>query len=193
VWIKNWRNDHPETAPPGDPSHIQSPNSDTIVDARKCMLTGAWCSCFFRGSLRAWQIQRWMLSANHWTEQGFSNRGVRERTKEPEGLCNPIGRTTISINQTSQSFQGPNHQAKSIHGGTHSSSHICSRGCPCWPSLWEEALSPVKAWCPSVGECEVGRLEWVGWWVGEHPYRSRGRGGIEGFRGEPGKGITFEA
>jgi hypothetical protein len=26
------RNDHPETAPPGDPSHIQSPNPDTIVD-----------------------------------------------------------------------------------------------------------------------------------------------------------------
>ena len=28
-----------ETAPPGDPSHIQSP--DTIVDANKCLLTGA--------------------------------------------------------------------------------------------------------------------------------------------------------
>jgi hypothetical protein len=31
---------HPETAPPGDPSHIQAPNSDTIVDAKKHMLTG---------------------------------------------------------------------------------------------------------------------------------------------------------
>jgi hypothetical protein len=29
-----------ETAPPGDPSHIQIPNTDTIVDA-KCLLTGA--------------------------------------------------------------------------------------------------------------------------------------------------------
>jgi hypothetical protein len=26
---------------PGDPSHIQSPNADTIVDAKKCMLKGA--------------------------------------------------------------------------------------------------------------------------------------------------------
>jgi hypothetical protein len=30
-----------ETAPPGDPSHIQTPNTDTIVDAEKCLLTGA--------------------------------------------------------------------------------------------------------------------------------------------------------
>jgi hypothetical protein len=29
-----------ETAPPGDPSHIQSPNSDTIVVAKKSLLTG---------------------------------------------------------------------------------------------------------------------------------------------------------
>jgi hypothetical protein len=27
--------------PTGDPFHIQSPNLDTIVDARKCLLTGA--------------------------------------------------------------------------------------------------------------------------------------------------------
>jgi hypothetical protein len=35
------RKGHPETAPPGDPSHIQSPNPDAIVDAGKCLLTGA--------------------------------------------------------------------------------------------------------------------------------------------------------
>jgi hypothetical protein len=32
---------HPETVPPGDPSHIQLPNPDTIVDAKKCILKGA--------------------------------------------------------------------------------------------------------------------------------------------------------
>jgi hypothetical protein len=26
--------------PLGDPSHIQSPNAETIVDAKKCILTG---------------------------------------------------------------------------------------------------------------------------------------------------------
>jgi hypothetical protein len=29
---------HPDTAPPGDPSHIQPPNPDDIVDAGKCLL-----------------------------------------------------------------------------------------------------------------------------------------------------------
>jgi hypothetical protein len=32
---------HPETAPPGDPSHIPLPHPDTIVDANKSLLTGA--------------------------------------------------------------------------------------------------------------------------------------------------------
>ena len=32
---------HPETAPPGDPSCIQTLNADTIVNAKKCLLTGA--------------------------------------------------------------------------------------------------------------------------------------------------------
>jgi hypothetical protein len=59
--------------------------------------------------------------------------------------------------------------------------------------MGEEALGPVKARCPSVGEFEGGKVG-VGGWVGTHPQRSRGRGdGIGGFwNGESGKGITFE-
>jgi hypothetical protein len=30
-----------ETTPPREPYHIQSPNADTIVDVKKCMLIGA--------------------------------------------------------------------------------------------------------------------------------------------------------
>jgi hypothetical protein len=30
-----------EIVPPGDPSHIQTPNAETIVDAKKCLLKGA--------------------------------------------------------------------------------------------------------------------------------------------------------
>ena len=30
-----------EIAPPGDPSHIQPPNPDTMVDAKNSLLTGA--------------------------------------------------------------------------------------------------------------------------------------------------------
>ena len=32
--------DHPETAPPGDPSHIQPPNSNTIAYTSNILLTG---------------------------------------------------------------------------------------------------------------------------------------------------------
>jgi hypothetical protein len=35
------RKDLPEAASPGDPSHMQTPNRDTISDAKKCLLTGA--------------------------------------------------------------------------------------------------------------------------------------------------------
>jgi hypothetical protein len=95
-------------------------------------------------------------------------------TKGAEGVRNPIGRTTISTNQTPRSSQGLNHQPKSTHGGTHGSSCICSRGWLCQASVGEEALGPVKARCPSVGN-EVEGVCWNGW-VGEHPHRSGGRG-----------------
>jgi hypothetical protein len=32
--------DHPETTPPGDPSHNQPPNPDTIAYASKIMVKG---------------------------------------------------------------------------------------------------------------------------------------------------------
>ena len=38
------------TAPPGDPSYMQTPNPEIIIDAKKCLLTGAWYSCLLRGS-----------------------------------------------------------------------------------------------------------------------------------------------
>jgi hypothetical protein len=47
-----------------------------------------------------------------------------------------------------------------------------------------EALGPVKALCPSIGECQDQEWEWVGWGAGE---------GERGFsKGKLGKGITFE-
>jgi hypothetical protein len=55
------RNDHPETAPPGDPFHIQPPNPDTIAYARKILLTGPWYTSLLWGYASAWQTQKWML------------------------------------------------------------------------------------------------------------------------------------
>jgi hypothetical protein len=49
-----------------------------------------------------------------------------------------------------------------------------------------EALGPVKALCPNIGECQDQEGECVGWGAGE-------RGGDRGFsEGKLGKGITFE-
>jgi hypothetical protein len=45
--------------------------------------------------------------------------GVRERTEGAKGVYNPVGKTTISTNQTPQSSQGLNHQPKSTHRVTH--------------------------------------------------------------------------
>jgi hypothetical protein len=93
-----------------------------------------------------------MFAGNYLTEHKDPNGGFKGRTKRAEGVCNPIGRTTISANQTPQSYQILNHQPKSIHGETNGSSCICSRGWPCWASMGGEALGLVKVRCPSVGE-----------------------------------------
>jgi hypothetical protein len=39
-----------------------------------------------------------MLTANPWTEHGILNREIRGNFEGIEGVCNPIGRTTISTN-----------------------------------------------------------------------------------------------
>ena len=161
VSSRDWRKGHPETVPPWHPSHILPPNPDTTVDANKCLQTGAWYSYLLRGSASAWQIQRWMLLANHWTEHRVPNGGARERTQGAEGVCSPIGGTTIWTNQYPQSSQGLNHQPKSTHGGTYGSSCICSRGWPCSISLGGEALGLKKLRCPCVGECQTGWLSFI--------------------------------
>jgi len=46
------------------------------------------------------------LATNHWAEQGDSNGEVREKIEGSEGVCNPIGRTTILTNQTPPELPG---------------------------------------------------------------------------------------
>jgi len=107
-----------------------------------------YCRCQERLADRSliWMSpEMWMLAVSYLIEQGDRDGGVRERSEEGEGVCNPIGRTTISTNQTTQSSQGQNHQPKSTHRGSHGSSCIYSRGWPCLASNVSEALSSMKA------------------------------------------------
>ena len=70
----------------------------TLLDAKKCLLKGAWYGGLLRGLARAWQIQRQMLAANHWTEHEVPSEGVRERTEGAERGLKPYGKTN-NINQ----------------------------------------------------------------------------------------------
>jgi len=79
-----------------------------------------------------------------------------------EGICNSIGRITISTSQTSPSeLPGMKTPPKSIYGGTHGSSCICNRGWHCLKSIGREAVGPVKAPFHNVGECQGSVQNWV--------------------------------
>ena len=66
-------------------------------------------SCLLRGSARAWQIQKWMLTVIHSTEHKVPSKDARERTQGVEGVCSPIGGKTIWTNQHPHSSLGLNH------------------------------------------------------------------------------------
>jgi hypothetical protein len=74
------------------------------------------------------------------------------------------------------------HQSRRAHGGTCGSGYMCDRGWPDWSSVGGEALGPVRALWPSVGECQDQKWEWVGW----------GAGGGRVSEGILGERITFE-
>jgi len=71
------------------PTYIQPPKLDKINEAKKCMLTGTGYKCLLRDTARACQIQRVMLAANHWTENGTPVGGIRERSEKIEGIETP--------------------------------------------------------------------------------------------------------
>jgi len=58
-------NAHPETAPSGYQSHMQSPIPVTIADVKKFLLTGTRYGYLLRGSARALLKQMSMLAAHH--------------------------------------------------------------------------------------------------------------------------------
>jgi hypothetical protein len=58
-------------------------------------MTGGLYSHLLRGYASASQIQKWMLTDIHWTVHRVSNEGARESTQGAEGVCSPIGGTTI--------------------------------------------------------------------------------------------------
>ena len=116
----------------------------------------------------------WMLAVNHQNELWDPNLEVRGRTEGAEEVCNIIGKTTISTNQTPQSSQELKLQPNKTHGATHGSSCICSRGWPYLASMGGEALpwsfEGLMPHCRGIPKQGGGSG-----WLGEHHHRSRKR------------------
>jgi hypothetical protein len=83
----NIRKGYPETAPPLDPSHLQTPNPNTIADAKKCLLTEAWYNCPLRGSASICPIQMRMLAVNHLTKPSDPNGRIRKELKKLKSIA----------------------------------------------------------------------------------------------------------
>ena len=69
VWNRDWRKGHLETPTWGSIPYATT-KLDLIMDARKCLLMETWYGCLQSGSARAWQIQRWKFTTNHWSHLG---------------------------------------------------------------------------------------------------------------------------
>jgi hypothetical protein len=151
-----------ETTLPWNPSHPQTPNPDTVACAKNCVQTGTKQGCPLRGSARIWLIQMQIYTASHWTESGDPNGRVRGMTERAEEVCNPIGRITVSTNQTPfpeiPGIQPPT----SLHGWVHGSCYICGRGLLYLASM--EGAQSCRILLPQRREMleEWGRSRFVG-------------------------------
>jgi hypothetical protein len=102
-----------------------------LHNARKILLKEPCYSCLIWGYASAWQIQKWMLTVSYKMEHRAPNGGARESTQGAEGVCSPIGGTTIWT---------------SVAPRTRISSCICSK-------RWEERpLGIANFICPNTGE-----------------------------------------
>jgi hypothetical protein len=157
VWRRDWWKGHPETAPPGDPSHMQLSNLDTIVEARKCLLKGAWygfllklCQILTNTGADAcsppldWVQCPWCL---HW---------VGEETEGTKGVW------SNSVNKPFPTrSRGLDHQQR-VHMEELMAlaAYVAEDGLVV--HKWEEPpLGGV--WYPSVGECQAGKAGVFGW------------------------------
>jgi hypothetical protein len=142
---KGWtiqRLTHPETHP------INSHQTQTLLhNARQILMKGPCYSCLIWGYASAWQIQKWMLTVIYKMEHSAPNGEARESTKGAEGVCNPIGGTTIWTNPRA-----------------HISSCVYSRRWPSRPSLGREASWHCKLYMPQYRGMlwPRSRSGWVG-------------------------------
>ena len=86
-----------------------------------------------------------ILTANHQIETGDPNGKDRGRTEGAEGVCNTIGRTTISTNQSPRSSQRINHHPKGTQGLPMAPAGYRAEDGLIWHSLGGKTLVPGEA------------------------------------------------
>jgi hypothetical protein len=113
----------------------------------------AWYGCLLRSSGRAWQMQRQMLAANHWTEGGSSQWRSWRRDWRSRGVFQPHG---VSNSVSRPELQRTGHAAK----------EYTWRNPYHWPHKWERmALLDIIgrtgpwAWKCFLSQCR-GMPEW---------------------------------
>jgi hypothetical protein len=151
---------HPETALPGNPSHIQPPNLGSIVDAGKCLLMEAWYGCLpesdiYRGRCSEPTIGLSMcfpyggVGEGIWGPEGFAALWRDQHCQQVKPLeCSGIGPPTKEYTWRERWY---------------------------WPHVWQrmdlldfsghKTLVPDCVWLPSIGECQC-RKTGVGKWLG---------------------------
>jgi hypothetical protein len=95
-WSRDWGNGQPIPGPTWDPSHGQSPISDTIKDSLLCLQSSI--TVLWEIPPSSWLKQMQRPTAKHWMQlRDFYGR-FRERIDSPEGDRNSTRRPTESTN-----------------------------------------------------------------------------------------------
>jgi hypothetical protein len=130
-----------------------------ILKYRGIFLKGPRYSCLLWNYAGAWQTQKWMLTVSYWMNHRAPSGGVRESNWGGEGICNPIGGTTI---WTNQSRPHPYSRARV-------SSCIWIRRWPSHPSVEREVHWSCKLYMPQYRWTPGPRSGsgWVGEYVGD--------------------------
>jgi hypothetical protein len=98
-----------------------------------------------------------MFAANHWTEHGVPDGGVEEGSEGAKGVCSPMGGgATVSSGQMPCSSCGLVHQPKYTWWDLWVQPHIWQK--MSLLDIMEAAHGPEGVRCPSVGECQGGKM-----------------------------------
>ena len=122
---------------------------DKIDEGKKYILPVIGYRYLVRDTDTACRIQKWMLVANHWTENVPLFGKFRKRIRRSEGAFNPI-RTTKPVNQ---SFCLQDQYTKKVHGLTYGSKCIRCWGRPFWATMDMKPLV-LPSLSPSSKECQ---------------------------------------